>query len=168
VTVLTTARLRLRPFRADDFEAYAALMADAEVMRYLGAGLPLDRAEAWRSLATVLGHWQLRGFGLWAAEEIASGELVGRIGCWQPEGWPGFEVGWLLRRASWGHGYATEGARAALAFAFDELGRDRVISLIHPDNERSIRVAERLGASLDGRTELLGRPALIYLHRRGP
>jgi RimJ/RimL family protein N-acetyltransferase len=168
VTELVTERLRLRPFAADDFEAYAALLADAEVVRYIGAGAPLDRAEAWRSLAVMLGHWQLRGYGLWAAEERGGGELVGRIGCWRPEGWPGFEVGWLLRRASWGRGYATEGARAALAFAFEELHQPRVISLIHPDNARSLRVAERLGAVPEGRTELLGRPALVYRHRRGP
>jgi RimJ/RimL family protein N-acetyltransferase len=159
---LQTERLTLRMLRPDDFDAYAGIVADSEVMRYIGEGKPLDRAEAWRNLALMLGHWQLCGFGLWAVEERATGELVGRIGCWEPEGWPGFEVGWLLRRASWGRGYATEGARAALAFAFTELDRPRVISLIRPENAPSIRVAERLGERFDGRTIVKGTEALVY------
>jgi RimJ/RimL family protein N-acetyltransferase len=99
---------------------------------------------------------------LWAAEERASGALVGRIGFYNPGGWPGFEVGWTLRRDCWGKGYATEGAREALRYAFEVLGQPRVISLIHPDNERSIHVAERLGESLEGRTEVNGQEALVY------
>jgi RimJ/RimL family protein N-acetyltransferase len=145
-----------------DFDAYAEMCADPEVMRYLGDGKPLSRIDAWRSLAAILGHWQLRGYGLWAAEERASGALVGRIGFYNPGGWPGFEVGWTLRRESWGKGYATEGAREALRYAFEVLGQPRVISLIQPDNERSIRVAERLGESLEGRTEVNGQEALVY------
>ena len=74
----------------------------------------MTRSEAWRNMAMVLGHWQLRGFGLWAVEEQERGVLAGRVGCWQPEGWPGLEIGWTLRRSFWGMGYATEAARAAL------------------------------------------------------
>jgi len=109
-----------------------------------------------------LGHWQLRGYGLWAVEERASGEMVGRIGCWNPEGWPGLEVGWTLRRRYWGRGYATEGARAALEYAFTQLGCRHVISLIRPANAASIRVAERLGERLEDRIELNGHEALVY------
>jgi RimJ/RimL family protein N-acetyltransferase len=79
-----------------------------------------------------------------------------------PAGWPGFECGWTLARASWGKGYATEGARRAMAYAFTELNRDHVISLIQPENENSIRVAERLGEKVEGKTELLGKQCLIY------
>jgi RimJ/RimL family protein N-acetyltransferase len=129
--------------------------------RYLGDGKPLSRIDAWRSLAAVLGHWQLRGYGLWAVEERATGAFVGRIGCYFPVGWPGFEVGWTLRRSSWGKGYATEGARVAMRYAFEELGQQQVISLIQPGNLRSRRVAERLGESLEGRTEVNGE-ALVY------
>jgi RimJ/RimL family protein N-acetyltransferase len=159
---LETERLTLRMFRESDTEAYAEMLADPEVMRYIGDGQPLSRPFAWRNLALIVGHWQLRGYGLWAAEERASGQLVGRVGCWQPEGWPGFEVGWLLRRASWGRGYATEGARAALDFAFTQLGRPEVISLIQADNAASIRVAERIGERLRGQVELMGRTASVY------
>ena len=77
-------------------------------------------------------------------------------------GWPGFELGWSLRRSFWGRGYATEGARTALQFAFTKLEHPHVISLIHPENAASIRVAQRLGERLSGSTELMGKPALIY------
>ena len=162
MVTLETERLLLRAFRAEDFEPYAAICADPEVMRYLGEGRPLSRSDAWRQMAMILGHWRLRGYGLWAVEERATGALVGRLGFFQPEGWPGFELGWMLRRASWGKGYATEGARRALAHAFANLGRDRVISLIRPDNRPSVRVAERLGERLEGPTTLFGQDALVY------
>lgn len=163
---LETERLVLRMFRETDFEAYTRIFADPEVMRYVSDGKPLSRQEAWRSLAFQLGHWALRGYGMWAVEEKASGSLVGRIGLLNPEGWPGFELGWALGREHWGKGYATEGARRALAYAFTELSREHVISVILPENLASIRVAERLGETLEGRVVLFGREALVYgIHR---
>lgn len=159
---LKTERLLLRMFREEDFEEYAAMVADAEVTRYLGEGKPLSRGDAWRQMAFILGHWQLRGYGLWAVEETSTGRLVGRIGFLYPEGWPDFELGWTLAREFWGRGYATEGARRALRYAFEELAREHVISLIRPDNGPSIRVAERLGERLEGHVELLGSAALVY------
>ena len=163
MVTLEPERLRLRMFRESDLDAYAAMCADPDVMRYISAGgQPLTRVEAWRQMAMFLGHWELRGYGIWAAEERASGALVGRIGLFNPEGWPGFECGWILARAFWGKGYATEGARRALEFAFTELDREHVISLIRPANAASIRVAERLGETLERRTELFGTEALVY------
>src|SRR5215475_10995287 len=159
---LQTDRLALRMLHESDLDAYAEMCADAEAMRYIGDGQPLARPMAWRNLAMMLGHWSLRGYGLWAVEERASGVLVGRIGFWNPEGWPGFELGWTLRRSFWGRGYATEAARAALEFAFTRLGQAQVISLIHPENAASIRVAQRLGERPVGSTEVLGKPALVY------
>ena len=88
--------------------------------------------------------------------------LVGRIGFWNPEGWPGFELGWMLRQSFRGRGYATEGARAALRFAFTQMQRPEVISLIHPENAASIQVAQRLGERLLDSTEVMGKPALVY------
>jgi RimJ/RimL family protein N-acetyltransferase len=159
---LETDRLVLRMLRESDLDAFAAMYADPEVMRYLGEGEPMLRAQAWRSLAMMVGHWHLRGYGLWAVEERASGHMIGRIGCWYPEGWPGFEVGWMLRRASWGLGYASEAARASAQFAFTQLQQPEVISLIHPENVPSIRVAERLGETLAGSTDVMGKTALVY------
>jgi RimJ/RimL family protein N-acetyltransferase len=162
MVTLETDRLILRMLREKDLDAYAEMCADPEVMRYIGDGQPLSRPLAWRNLAMMVGHWHLRGYGLWAVEERASGDFVGRIGFWNPEGWPGFELGWMLRRAYWGRGYATEGARAALQFAFTQLQRSEVISLIRPENAPSIRVAQRLGEQAAGSIELMGSPALVY------
>ena len=81
-----------------DFEAYAAMIADAEVTRFLGAGRPLSRLDAWWQLAMFAGHWALCGFGLWAVEERATGTFVRRVGCLEPEGWPGFELAYTLAR----------------------------------------------------------------------
>lgn len=166
MVTLETERLLLRPFRAEDLDAYAALCADPEVMRYIGEGKTLGRAESWRQMAFFLGHWQLRGFGLWAAEHRATGALIGRIGLHRPEGWPGLEVGWLLGRAWWGQGLATEGGRAALEHAFHRLGADHVVSVIQPGNAASIRVAEKLGERLERREVLNGIEVAIYGIRR--
>ena len=159
---LETERLLLRMFRPDDLDAYAAMCADPDVMRYLGDGKPLDRPNAWRQMAMILGHWPLRGYGLFALEEKTTGALVGRAGIFEPEGWPGFEAGWMLRRESWGKGYATEAARRVLRWAFTDLGREHVISLIREANKPSIRVAERLGERLEGRAVIFGQDALVY------
>ena len=159
---METERLVLRMFRESDTDAYAEMVGDPEVMRFLGGGQPVPRAEAWRNMAMVLGHWHLRGYGMWAVEEQASGELVGRVGCWRPEGWPGLEVGWTLRRRFWGRGYATEAARASVAYAFEALDQTRVISLIAPENVNSIRVAERLGEKPEGEWDIFGTKVIIY------
>jgi RimJ/RimL family protein N-acetyltransferase len=135
-------------------------------MQYIAAGAPLSRGEAWRQMAFFVGHWGLLGYGMWALEERASGVLVGRVGFLHPPGWPDFELGWLLGRAFWGRGYAREAADVALAYAFDELGRERVISLIRPHNRRSIRLAEALGERLAGEVEIFGSTALLYEIRR--
>lgn len=159
---LETERLHLRPFRHEDLDAFAAIHADPEVMRYLGDGKAITRHEAWRSMAFLAGHWVLRGYGIWAVEERASGLLVGRVGLFYPEGWPGQEVGWTLARPYWGRGYAYEAARAAMAHAFEHLEWPRAISLIHPENKRSIALAERLGERLEGEVVIRGNPALQY------
>jgi RimJ/RimL family protein N-acetyltransferase len=159
---LETDRLLLRPFREEDHAPYAVMCADEEVMRHIGTGVTLSAPDAWRSMAVILGHWALRGYGMFAIEVKATGELAGRVGFLDPPGWPGFELGWLLGRAHWGNGYAYEGAKACLDHAFVALGRERVISLIRPGNTRSVRVAERLGERLAGEVELLGSKALVY------
>ena len=167
MAILETTRLILRMFRESDIDAYAEMCADSEVMRYIGNGKPLSRAEAWRNMAMMLGHWELRGYGLWAVEERASGAMIGRVGCWNPEGWPGFELGWMLRRTYWGHGFATEAARVALDYAFEELNQLHVISVIQPANQASIRVAERLGERYEGTSEVVGVKVFIYGIHRG-
>lgn len=159
--MLETARLRLRMFEESDLDAYARMCADPEVMHHLG-GFSLTRAETWRQIATYLGHWQLRGYGLWATELKESRTFVGRVGLWNPEGWPGLEVGWAIDRPFWGNGYATEAGAMAVRHAFEALDVPRLISVIHPDNPASIRVAEKLGATRRRRAVVNGWDAWIY------
>jgi RimJ/RimL family protein N-acetyltransferase len=152
---LETERLILRPTASEDFEAWAAFMADDEVTRYLGGTQP--RSTAWRGMMQVAGSWAVHGFAMFSVIEKASGRWVGRLGPWQPEGWPGTEVGWGLTRDAWGKGYAQEGAIAAIDWAFDHLGWTEVIHSIESGNLASRRVAERLG-SVIWRSEPLPAP----------
>lgn len=161
---LITTRLVLRAFTREDVDPYVRMMADPEVTRFLGDGRPLSRSDAWRQLALLIGHWELRGFGLWAVEERSTGRFIGRIGCHEPEGWPGFELGYALAREWWGQGLAREAAAAALAFARRELERDTIISLIRPLNRASIAVAEHLGARRTGSVEFFGATTDVYTY----
>ncbi len=145
IPVLETARLRLTALGERHFENYAAMLADPASTRWVGDGQPLDRTNAWRSLAMLIGHWQLRGYGMWALELKDTGEFIGRAGLMQPEGWPDLELGWMLRPEFRHHGYATEAGNAILEFAWRRLNAQRVISLVRIGNEASDRVAERLG-----------------------
>lgn len=142
--VLETARLILRPTASEDLDAWARMMADAEAARFIGGVQP--RSPAWRFMATMAGSWVLKGFGMFSVIEKSSGQWVGRIGPWQPEDWPGTEVGWGLARQAWGKGYAVEAATATIDWVFDHLGWDEVIHCIDPENTPSQKVAQRLGS----------------------
>jgi RimJ/RimL family protein N-acetyltransferase len=157
---LETPRLTLRGWRESDLDAYAAMAADSEVMRYMGGAL--DRNQSWGEMALGSGHWLLRGYGSWAVERTTDEILVGRVGLWNPEGWLGLEIGWKLARHAWGNGYATEAALAAIAWAWARLETKQLISVIHRDNARSIRVAERLGLRQLREEALAGEPCLIF------
>jgi RimJ/RimL family protein N-acetyltransferase len=143
--ILETERLRLRGWTESDFEPYARMMSDSDVARFIGG--VMSRNDAWRSMAAIIGHWALRGYGFWVVERKTDSAFLGRIGLWRPEGWPGLEVGWALDRPYWGDGYATEAARAAFDYGFRSHPVDKLISLIDPKNGPSQRVAARLGAA---------------------
>ena len=166
IPVLETGRLVMREWRRSDFDAYAASNADAEVQRFLGG--PQDREQSWRTLALQIGHWELRGYGQWALERREDGRMIGRAGLWNPEGWFGVEVGWKLDRDVWGNGYATEAAAASLAWAWRELDVDRVLSVIAPENDASLRVAARLGMRKLRDEAHSGRPVVIMAVDRPP
>lgn len=150
--VLTTERLILRPPMAEDFENWAKFCADPETMLHLGG--VQRRAEAWRNLCMMRGAWEIRGFAMFSMICRDSGEWIGRTGPWQPEGWPGTEVGWGVAREYAGKGYAHEAAVASINWAFDMLGWDEVIHTINPENSASIALAERLGSYNQGPTRL--------------
>ena len=150
VPAIETERLTLRGFREEDVDGLFALAQDPLIAEYVTYNNAPLREACWRSIGLWIGHWVLRGFGMWAVENRASGTFIGRIGIWQPEGWPGVEVGWLLGRDWWGKGYATEAARASLDWGFANLEVAELISLIQPSNVASIAVAERIGERYRG------------------
>lgn len=174
---LRTARLLLRQWRDSDLEPFAALNADPEVMRHFPS--VLTRAE---SDALALGARALissRGWGLWAVEVVESAPFIGFVGLAQPRFdahfTPAVEIGWRLAREHWGSGYATEGARAVVATAFDELGLDELVSFTTVANAASRRVMERLEMTHDPADDfehpLLApghpqRPHVLYRLRR--
>jgi RimJ/RimL family protein N-acetyltransferase len=162
IPTLETARLTLRPFREADVQPFWELSQDPEVMRYMGDRTLPTLHEAWRAIAGSIGHWALRGYGQWAIEERESSRLIGRAGIINPAEWPGAEVGYLLGRAWWGRGYATEAAQAAMDWGFRETGFGELISLIDPANTASIAVAMRLGETLRDEVELLGHRVQRY------
>jgi len=161
---LITDRLRLCALSERHFEPYASMLADEASTRFIGDGHPLDRMNAWRSMAMLLGHWVLRGYGMWAVEKRDTGEFVGRVGLHNPEGWPDLELGWMLLPDQRHNGYATEAGRACLRFVFDELQAPRAISLIRVQNAESERVARRLGGRQATSIDFLGHATLVYIY----
>jgi len=150
--VITTARLILRVPEAKDFDPFAEMGRDAETMRFIGG--TQSRAESWRILCAIRGAWDIAGHSMFSVIERDSGRWVGRIGPWQPEGWPGTEVGWGVAREFAGRGYAYEATVAAMDYAVDVLGWTDIIHTIDPDNARSIGLAKRLGSVRRGPTRL--------------
>jgi RimJ/RimL family protein N-acetyltransferase len=149
-----TERLRLRAWRDDDLDAYAALCADPEVMRWHGAtGDPLTREEASAQMASFRQRWVDEGFGLWCAAPLDTDECIGFIGLatpwFLPEVLPAVEIGWRLARPSWGQGLATEGATVAMTYAFERLELDRLVSITRVENRNSWNVMQKLGMTLE-------------------
>jgi RimJ/RimL family protein N-acetyltransferase len=149
---IETDRLLLRPPEEPDLEGWATLYADPEAARFIGG--PQSRGGAWRHMATEAGSWRLKGYGMFSVIEKESGHWIGRVGPHWPEGYPALELGWSFLRSSWGRGFATEAARATIEAAFRDLDLSEIIHLIDPQNVRSVRLAERLGARKVGSEEL--------------
>jgi RimJ/RimL family protein N-acetyltransferase len=149
---LETERLRLRPPGAEDFDAWAVMIADPEPMRFLGGAQP--RPQAWRNICMFAGAWVVRGFSQFSIIEKSTGRWIGRAGPWRPDGWPGNEIGWAFDRSAWGKGYATEAAARCVDWAFETLGWDEVVHPIDPANAASIAVARRIGSRLRGPARL--------------
>jgi RimJ/RimL family protein N-acetyltransferase len=144
-SILTTARLRLRPLTPDDLDGIFAFYGDAEVMRYIGNGQPRSRDEARERLDFMIRCWDEHGYGMWAVEPLAGGAMLGRCGFLPMQDIDAIELGYTFRRDAWGFGYATESARVALNWAFADGGLARVICRALPANVASTHVMEKLG-----------------------
>jgi len=149
---IETERLILRPPVMEDFEGWLRLYADAESARFIGG--PQPPAMVWRTFMAMAGAWHLTGESMLSVIEKSSGRWMGRLGPWNPTDWPGTEVGWSLLPEARGKGYATEGAAAAMDWAFDDLGWAEIVHTIDPLNRPSQRVAERLGSRILRQAEL--------------
>jgi RimJ/RimL family protein N-acetyltransferase len=182
--VLETERLRLRAWSDEDVAPLREILGDREVLRYFGTG-PLYRAkrtaaetlarvtdlEARRAVSAMRDHWAHHGYGEWAAEDRATGRLLGKIGFICHSDWKlgpsQIEIGWTLERSAWGRGLATEGARVALDEAFGRMGLEWVISVARRDNARSVRVMEKLGMDREGLARWHGSDMVWYSLSRG-
>lgn len=150
---LQTARLNFRLWTAADFDSFASYFSNEKSAQYLGG--KKTREEAWRLMATYIGHYHLKGFSYLALEEKESKKLVGTVGLWKSEPWPEMEMGYWLLDEMQGKGYASEAAMAVKAFAFDRLKAETLVSYIDPNNTPSKKLAQRLGAFEDEVINLL-------------
>lgn len=164
IPTLRSERLVLRAFRPADIDNWATMEADPEVRRYRGNNLR-TREQAWAAMETGLGQWALRGYGTFALERSMDGRFVGAAGVLHPAEWPEAELAYALAQEFWGQGFAVEAVRAARQWAFARHGFSRLASFILPDNARSIRVAEKLGAVRERMVELRGLQAEWWVHR---
>jgi RimJ/RimL family protein N-acetyltransferase len=157
--VIETERLLLRPLEVADIDDFVALQDDPEVTRFIGR---LERPEAEERLRLVEQEWLERGHGMFAVLDRATDRLIGRVGL---RYWPQFdetELGWALRRDAWGHGYATEAARACRDWGFASLDVPYLTAMIHPENDASIRLARRLGMAALRSDVLLGDAVVVF------
>ena len=143
IPTIETERLVLRAPALDDFPCYEAFFADADASFHYGG--PLASHQAWRILASDLGHWQLRGYGRWAIESREAGTMIGGCGLWWPEGWPRSELTWWLRPTGRGRGFATEASRAVIDYVYEVLDWDLVETHFDDDNDAARRLVARLG-----------------------
>ena len=163
-----TARLLLRVPHLADAEALMGILWDPEVveqkqvtLREPPGGLDL----ALKNISHMLRQWELRGYGQWSVIEKATGQVIGCVGVYHPQRpWPGVDLGWVFARSRWGNGFATEATTAAVGWIWEHTGIDRIISLIAPEDHRSIRIATKIGERFDRADvdPMHGEPVHVY------
>jgi ribosomal-protein-alanine N-acetyltransferase len=156
IPTLTTPRLVLRPFTGQDVDALYRLMDDADVMRYFPNPTPPTREQVAAKIEKQSRHWQAHGYGCWAIEPRAQPLLAGWAGLQYLPETDEVEVAYMLGKPFWGQGWATEAARASLAYAFETLDVPFIVGIVHPDNVASRRVLEKMGLKVRERTEYFG------------
>ena len=163
---IETERLLLRQLKDEDWRDMHQLYCDEEVTRFT-LGRVLTEGESWRTMASLIGHWQLRGYGPYAAEEKSSGKVVGPIGFWYPNDWPAPEIKYALARDFWGKGYAREAVRAVQKVGARYLPDINLISFIHSDNAASIKLARVLQATFEQTVQFRGASWFAYIATLG-
>jgi len=173
--LIETERLLLRLPRPEDVDDFARAFADPETMRYMGDGSTATREQVERGIGFWLDRWEVNGLGLFSVESRETERVVGRVGflVWDTADWSTssfaeageraeVELGWFVAREHWGNGYATEAALALRDWGIGERGLTRLISLIRHGNDRSVRVAEKIGETYESEVVLFGEPAMLY------
>lgn len=163
---IETERLRLRRFTPDDLDAVRRIYGDPEVLRYMWDGRPRTEEQIRDALAFLMGGWEKRGIGMWAIVHQAHGEVIGRCGFTFLPGTTEAEIGYILARAYWGSGYATEAASASLRYGFEQLGLDRIVAVTRPDHLVSQRVLRKLGLTFERDAHYYGAEQVYYAINR--
>lgn len=167
IPILETERLRLRPYAPEDFDRYAQMWAEPDVVRFIG-GKPFDREASWSRFVRQRGMWAMMGFGFFAIEEKATGQFVGEGGFHEmqrnitPSIKGTLEAGWALNSAGQGWGYATEAMHAAIGWAETAFVGQKMTAIIDPDNLPSVHVAKKLGFAEAARTTYLDKPIVVF------
>lgn len=161
IPVIETPELILRGYRESDFPSFAAFAASPR-SRFVGG--PQQRHASWRSFMAAIGHWALRGYGMWIVEHRATGDIAGRVGVIMNDGWDEPELAWHIYDGFEGRGLAHEACIAARTYAARNFGMPSLMSFIAPENARSLRLARRLGCRFERDAELLGKPCQIWRH----
>ena len=159
-----TDRLILRQFVESDWRSMHVLYSDESCTKFT-MGRALSEGESWRTMATIAGHWLLRGYGPYAVVEKTSGEVMGTVGLWYPNDWPGPEIKWALAQRYWGNGFASEAARSVQKMAQHTLPHLSLISFIHSENSASIRVARAIGGQFEKEIYFRGGKWNIYRYK---
>ena len=161
IPILETKRLILRGPEAEDYPDFKATFSSYR-SRFMGG--PLNAYEAWMLYAAEIGHWEIRGFGMWMIHDRETDKTLGMAGGWQPAKWPEREIAWIIWPEVSGHGYALEAANAARKHYYETQGWEGAVSYIDPKNLDSIRLAERLGAVKDHDAATIDGSDAVYRH----
>ncbi|MGJ8603349.1 MAG: GNAT family N-acetyltransferase [Marivita sp.] len=161
IPVLETKRLQLRSPKPEDYPDFKATFASYR-SRFMGG--PLNAYEAWMLYAAEIGHWEIRGFGMWMVHLKGSEETVGMAGGWSPAGWPEREIAWIIWPDKAGKGYALEATHRVRRYFYDDRGWNTAVSYLDPKNLDSIRLAERLGAKKDHNAPTVDGSDVVYRH----
>lgn len=161
IPTIQTRRLVLRGPTPEDYPDFKATFSSYR-SRFMGG--PLNKYEAWMLYAAEIGHWQIRGFGMWMIHDKASEATLGMAGGWFPAAWPEREIAWIIWPDKAGQGYALEATNAVRRYFYDQQGWDGAVSYIDPKNLDSIRLAERLGAVKDKDARTIDGNDAVYRH----
>jgi len=166
IATLTTQRLILRAFTGEDVDPMTDILSEEGVLRYFPKTEPLPRDRVEKMIASLLKHWEERGYGLWAVESQASGALMGRCGLQYLADTDEVEVDFILGKPFWGQGFGTEAGRASVRYGFEDLGLARVVGIAHEENRASQRVLEKLGMEMVEQRAFFGIPCYRYAVER--